>query len=164
MRYLAAAVVILLAAMALAGCGGGGASQADVQKARQEGAAAERAKQAAKAERQKQAQLEQRIKKLEANLAAKAKAAQKKKAAAGAASGGSAATSSRTSCGGNLYAGSNTTCPFAQNVESAWYSAGGGSVVVEAFSPVTSRYYTMQCTAGVPTICRGGNNAVVYIR
>lgn len=137
--------------------------QEDVQKARQEGAAAERAKLAAKAERQKQAQLEQRIKKLEATLAAKEKAAQKK-AAAKAASGGATTTSSKTSCGGNLYAGGNTTCPFAQNVERAWYSAGGGSVVVEAYSPVTGRYYTMQCTAGIPTTCRGGNNAIVYIR
>jgi hypothetical protein len=32
------------------------------------------------------------------------------------------------------------------------------------YSPVTGRSYTMTCVAGIPSVCRGGNNAVVYIR
>jgi hypothetical protein len=157
---LAAGILVLFVGGMLAGCGGG-ASSDELAQARQEGAAAEREKQAQQAERQKQAQLEARIKKLEKKLA--------KSKTVGKPAGKTATTRPRTSptttsCGGSLSVGSNTTCPFAENVRSAWYSAGGGSVVVSAYSPVTGRYYTMTCVAGVPTICRGGNNAVVYIR
>jgi hypothetical protein len=155
--------MVLFAALTLAGCGGGGASSDELAQARQEGAAAEREKQALNTQRQKQAQLEARIKKLEKQLAQAQKAQQKKTTATGASSRSGGAPS-RASCGGNLSVGSNTTCPFAENVRNAWYSAGGGTVTIQAWSPVTNRYYTMYCTAGVPTVCRGGNNAVVYIR
>ena len=155
--------MVLLAAATLAGCGGG-ASDEELAQARQEGAAAEREKQDLSAQRQKQAQLEARIKKLEKQLAQAQKAQQKKTKTNSATTPRSSRSSARASCGGNLSVGSNTTCPFAENVRSAWYAAGGGTVTVEAFSPVTHRYYTMYCTAGVPTVCRGGNNAVVYIR
>lgn len=156
-------VVALLVAMTLTGCGGGGATEAELSQARQEGAATEREKQALTAQRQKQAQLEARIKKLEKQLA-QAQKAQKKTTTKPATTTRSGGASSRTSCGGNLSVGSNTTCPFAENVRNAWYAAGGGTVTVDAYSPVTNRYYTMFCSAGIPTVCRGGNNAVVYIR
>jgi hypothetical protein len=154
----------LLAVAMLAGCGSSGSASADeLAQARQEGAAAEREKQAISSQRQKQARLEARIKRLEKQLA-KAQKTQQKKTTAAANPATRSSGSSRASCGDNLSVGSNTTCPFAQSVYSAWYSAGGGTVTVEAYSPVTHRYYTMYCTAGVPTVCRGGNNAVVYIR
>lgn len=148
----------------LAGCGSSGASADELAQAREEGAAAEREKQALTNQRQKQAQLEARIKKLEKQLAQAQKAQQKKATTKPATTPRTSGSSLRVSCGGNLSVGSNTTCPFAQNVQSAWYAAGGGTVTVEAYSPVTNRYYTMFCSAGVPTVCRGGNNAVVYIR
>lgn len=38
----------------------------------------------------------------------------------------------------------DTSCPFADNVSYAWYTQPGS--VVTAYSPVTGKYYTMQCT------------------
>jgi hypothetical protein len=69
------------------------------------------------------------------------------------------------SCGATLFAGRDTSCPFAQNVEQA-YSSGLGTVVngvtaVTAVSPATGQTYQMQCTQGSPDICRGGTNALV---
>ena len=69
--------------------------------------------------------------------------------------------SGQTACGGGLSVGPNTTCAFAQNVESAYRNSGPGAVSV--FSPVTNRTYDMTCTnqsSGV--VCTGGNNASVY--
>ena len=67
------------------------------------------------------------------------------------------------SCGGGLFAGPNTSCPFAENVQNAYYQAGGsGTLAVQAYSPVTNLNYTMYCTpAGTGTTCSGGNNASV---
>lgn len=65
-------------------------------------------------------------------------------------------------CGGTLFAGPGTTCPFANNVEQAYSSlntSGSGAVTVS--SPVTGQSYQMQCTGGSPVVCRGGTNAVV---
>jgi hypothetical protein len=89
------------------------------------------------------------------NAAAAAKAAAAKAAAA---------QSQTTLCDGNVSAGGNTTCAFAVNVESTYYRNGGGYATFDVYSPVTGLYYTMTCAPGVPTVCRGGNNAVVYIR
>lgn len=92
--------------------------------------------------------------------AAAAKSAAKKAAAAKAAK----AQARMTSCGGNLSAGPGTTCAFAFNVESGYYDNGGGNSRFDVYSPVTGLYYTMTCIPGVPTVCRGGTYAVVYIR
>lgn len=58
-----------------------------------------------------------------------------------------------------------TSCEFAGSVWSEYLAAGGGGnpVVVDAFSPVTGRTYTMSCSGGAVVTCSGGNNAVVYI-
>jgi hypothetical protein len=67
-----------------------------------------------------------------------------------------------SSCGEELSVGPATTCPFAANVKSAYFSEiGSGSGSVEAYSPVTGKYYSMYCTAS-PHQCTGGNNASVY--
>jgi actin-like ATPase involved in cell morphogenesis len=69
------------------------------------------------------------------------------------------------SCGGNLFVGPNTSCPFAQNVQQAYSQSGGGNTNVTAFSPATGQTYTMSCTAGsgsTATVCTGGDNASVY--
>jgi hypothetical protein len=68
-----------------------------------------------------------------------------------------------TSCGGGLSVGANTTCSFAENVESDYFSEiGAGSGNVVSYSPVTDKLYNMYCTAGEPHVCTGGNNASVY--
>jgi serine/threonine kinase PknH len=74
-----------------------------------------------------------------------------------------------SNCGGDAASGgigvnSVTSCPFAENVESAWYSSGDiGSGTVAAYSPVTGQTYTMYCTPSGTgyEVCTGGNNAYV---
>jgi hypothetical protein len=66
-----------------------------------------------------------------------------------------------TTCGGGLSVGPNTTCPFAEAVQSAYESYGPG--IVTAYSPITHRTYSMTCSAGSPVLCTGGDNASVYI-
>jgi Glucodextranase, domain B len=63
-------------------------------------------------------------------------------------------------CGGDLSAGPNTSCGFAENVRAAYRSSGAS--VVSAFSPATGRTYTMYCTTSSPHVCTGGNDAAVY--
>jgi Glucodextranase, domain B len=65
-------------------------------------------------------------------------------------------------CGGDLSAGPNTSCGFAENVRAAYRSSGVS--VVTAFSPATGRTYTMYCTTSSPHVCTGGNDAAVYFR
>ena len=66
------------------------------------------------------------------------------------------------SCGGVVFAGPGTSCPFAQNVAQAYSNSGvSGNGTVTAVSPVTGETYTMQCTAGSPVVCQGGTNAIV---
>jgi PBP1b-binding outer membrane lipoprotein LpoB len=148
----------------LSGCSQG-ASQAQVAQAQQSAAQAQ-------AQKDTQAALSAQVKELKAQAAqaaaaktAAAQAAAVKAAAAQAAAAQAApAKAQTTSCNGNVSAAANTTCAFALNVESAYYSSGGGYSTVSVYSPVTGLYYAMTCTPGVPTVCRGGNNAVVYIR
>ncbi len=64
------------------------------------------------------------------------------------------------SCGDGISVGPNTTCQFARNV-AATYNDSPASVI-EVYSPVTDRMYTMSCTSGSPHVCTGGNNASVY--
>jgi hypothetical protein len=62
---------------------------------------------------------------------------------------------------GGISVNADTSCPFAENVESAWESSGGASVT--AYSPVTGLAYTMSCTASGTgyEVCTGGDNAYV---
>jgi serine/threonine-protein kinase len=142
-------------------------------QAKQEGARAQRQKDSIKAQQDTQASLAADVKKLKdaATKAANAKTATTNAAAAkivaekAAAARTVRAESQTTQCGGtSLSVGTNTTCAFARNVADAYYGNGGGTTRFDVYSPATGRYYTMNCTSGVPTVCRGGNNAVVYIR
>lgn len=81
----------------------------------------------------------------------------------GAASPPAAPASGSSSCGDGLSVNGNTSCPFAQNVRDE-YRASDGASTISAFSPATGRVISMSCRGGVPTVCSGGNNAVVYIR
>ena len=80
-----------------------------------------------------------------------------------------------TDCGGEVWANSNASCPFAQNVREQYKLAnpkggasGADSWVIDAWSPVTNQNYTMTCErsgGGTPqdsVICRGGNDAAVW--
>lgn len=65
-------------------------------------------------------------------------------------------------CGGVVFVGPDTSCPFARNVANAYAdSVRSGNGTVTASSPVTGDSYQMQCTGGSPVVCRGGTNAVV---
>src|SRR5207248_11670920 len=65
-------------------------------------------------------------------------------------------------CGGGLFAGPNTSCEFAQNVQDAYNQAPGLNATVRVSSPVTGQTYTMDCSpAGSGVTCSGGNNASV---
>jgi serine/threonine kinase PknH len=63
-----------------------------------------------------------------------------------------------TNCGGDVFAGPDTSCPFALNVAEDYTGLGADY----AYSPVTGLNYTMTCTEGVSTVvCTGGDNAYV---
>ncbi len=67
-----------------------------------------------------------------------------------------------SSCGGDLSVGPDTTCVFAEAVQSA-YDASDGSGTVEAYSPVTKKDYEMTCvTSTTQVVCTGGIGASVY--
>jgi hypothetical protein len=70
--------------------------------------------------------------------------------------------SDQTSCGGDLSVGPDTTCEFAESVQSAYRSSGGSSTV-EAYSDVTHKTYEMTCVTSTATVkCTGGIGASVY--
>jgi len=78
--------------------------------------------------------------------------------------GGSAPAtpSGGSSCGDNVYAGPNTSCPFALNTRRAYDEAPGVTATVEVYSPVTGGSYSMSCApAGSGVTCSGANNASV---
>lgn len=66
-----------------------------------------------------------------------------------------------TDCGGDVYAGADTSCPFALNVEADYTGAGADY----AYSPATGLSYTMNCDGGAGALdtvtCTGGDNALV---
>jgi hypothetical protein len=69
------------------------------------------------------------------------------------------------SCGGDVYVNSVTTCPFAENVRTAYNQSGRGDATVEGSSAATGKYYLMTCSDDAALhVCYGGNNARVYFR
>ncbi len=150
-------LLILSLGMLTLGLSACGSSDEDLEKAREQGAEEYKQKRDAAEQKRKQRELEKKIEKLE-------KERDKKKSSNSGSGSNSGGYSSGTSCGGGLSVGPNTTCSFAENVRSEWYSAGSGDVTIDVYSPVTGSTYTMRCSAGVTTVCRGGNNATVYIR
>lgn len=83
-------------------------------------------------------------------------------AAAPAAPSAPAALPGGSDCGDGVYAGPNTSCPFAFNVRDAYNEAPGASATVRVYSPVTDQTYTMSCSpAGNGVTCSGGNGASV---
>jgi hypothetical protein len=63
--------------------------------------------------------------------------------------------------GEEVYAGPDTSCPFALNVEQAWSQSGATSTFY-AYSPVTGSSYLMTSSvSGGLVSVTGGNNALV---
>jgi hypothetical protein len=65
-----------------------------------------------------------------------------------------------TSCGAGVVVNSVTSCPFGVNTRDTYY-ANRQPAVVDVYSTVTDKTYTMSCTSGSPHVCTGGNNARV---
>ena len=157
-RAIAAAAILVLPG-ALIACGSDDASQQQLEQARKQGAEQQKLK-------DKQAEVEKQLKTLEKQRESSSKGSSSggSGGSSGSSSSGGSVPSGAASCGGGVSAGANTSCAFALNVASAYFQADGGDPTVSVYSPVTQRTYTMSCTGGAPTVCRGGNNAVVYIR
>lgn len=149
LQIFASAAAFAILVLSLAACGGdSGASQEELDRARKEGVA--KARQQAKIE-----DIEKQLKSLKRNGNSSPGSPPSESS--------STASSESASCGGSLSVGPNTTCGFAANVESDYFSQiGSGSGSVYSYSPTTGRYYTMYCTAGTPHICTGGHEASVY--
>lgn len=172
-RYMRGAGAGLLVALAMAGvtgCGGSDGNnereQADAIRearadARREARAEAKADKAEADSKALQKQIDE-LKKGSGNSSSRKSAGSSGGSSSG---GGSAApaSSGSTSCGGGLSVNSVTTCPFAENVRGE-YGSNPGASEINAFSPATGKLITMRCSSGVTTICRGGNNAIVYIR
>lgn len=159
----------LVAALVLTGCIG--ATQEELDKAREAGAS-EAASQAAEQQRTQELQDEvERLKqeaqqnKAEARQAERrAIRAERQAAKNGGTNGGSTSGSTTaTACGDGVYAGANTSCAFAMNVVGE-YGSNPGASTIRAYSPVTGQFYTLSCgtAANGGHVCTGGNNAAVY--
>ena len=62
-------------------------------------------------------------------------------------------------CDGEIQVAPNTTCPFAENVFTAYAK---GAMAFEAHSPVTGRSYQITCLSDAATVyCAGGDDAFV---
>jgi hypothetical protein len=145
---------LVLSGLAWSGCGSSGASQEELQAARQAGAKKAR-------EQQKIQQIQKELKALRKHGGSAQAAAPGSSVSPAPESSGS--TSGSGNCGGSLSANEYTTCGFAENVENAYFEEiGSGSGTVSAYSPTKEQWYSMYCTAGSPHECTGGNNAAVY--
>ena len=61
----------------------------------------------------------------------------------------------------DLWVNSKTSCPFAENTQSAYAEADGGHHV-QVYSPVTGQTYSMTCSGTALVTCKGGTDARVY--
>jgi hypothetical protein len=116
-----------------------------------------------KAEKEKERRLQQAIEELK-----RERAQEKRRPPAAATPPSSTPTpetsssSERSSCGGELEVGPDTTCGFAENVRAEYeYELGSGSGEVTAYSEANNQYYSMYCTAA-PHECTGAISARVY--
>jgi hypothetical protein len=154
-RLCVAGLALACPASGFAACGGDDAAdelsrQQELREERRQGAQEERL-------RQLERQLREEKRKRQKNNGATSKEEQRT-------STEPSAAPSTSSCGDGLSVGPNTSCEFARSVRDAYFGNGGGSVTFEAYSPVTQEFYTMDCRAGAPTTCTGGNDAAVFIR
>lgn len=149
LRIFTVVIALWGTSLLLSACGDSGASQEELDRARQEGVS--------------KARQQEKIKNIEKELKSLKKEGGSSGSAPSGGSSGSSSSSGGGSCGGNLSVGPSTTCGFAANVKADYYSEiGSGSGTIYSYSPTTGRSYSMYCTAGTPHVCTGGNNASVY--
>lgn len=149
--FVAPVVLVALAA----GCGGDGASQEELDRAKAEGA--KEAKEQAKVDR-----LQRQVRQLQRQ--------RNRNARSGAGRGDlipdgpTPISGPARTCTGGVGAGSATSCEFAMNVAGE-YGSNPGAATIGAYSPVTGQHYTMSCVAmsGWSAVCTGGDDAIVYI-
>lgn len=149
-------VSVTLGLGVLLGACGGGASDGELERARQEGA--QQARELAQIK-----ELEEKVKELEEEGGNDSTAGGSGTDASG--SGGTDAGSGPvTTCENGIQVGANTSCAFAYNVASE-YGSNPGATTIVAYSPTTKKTYTMTCApwSGGGTVCRGGNNAAVFV-
>ncbi|HYO86167.1 MAG TPA: hypothetical protein VES01_06895 [Dermatophilaceae bacterium] len=145
-------------------------SPQDLEAARQAGAAEASRSTAEEKAKADKARLEKDVEALKKQAAAAAaKPAQSSPSGGGTSrtsgsSGSNSGTVGSRNCGGTVTANSATSCSFALTVASDWQANGGGNAAFWSYSTVTNKPYWMRCSAGVVTVCRGGNGAAVYIR
>lgn len=153
-KPIALVATLIAIAFALSACGNSGASKEELQEARLQGAT--KAHQQAKI-----AQIQRELKALRHGGGGASGAPPPPSSPSPAPE--STGTSTSGNCGGGLSANQYTTCGFAENVETDYYSEiGSGSGTVISYSPTTGETYSMYCTAGTPHECTGGNNAAVF--
>lgn len=64
-------------------------------------------------------------------------------------------------CGGVVFVGPDTSCPFAANVHEAYKSARSTSALT-VLSPTTGITYTVRCASRSPHVCTTDSGATVY--
>ena len=67
----------------------------------------------------------------------------------------------QSSAGASVYAGPGTSCGFALNTAEGYHANGPGPSF-SVTSPATGMTYLMSCSGSA--VCRGGNDALVYMR
>jgi hypothetical protein len=155
---VASVIVVLIASVAVSACGGGGASQEEIARAEKHG-------RQYRAEKEKERRLEREIDELKKERQREKKQEQKQRrtpTTPSATAQVAAPESERTSCGGSLEVGPDTTCGFAENVRAEYeYEIGTGPGTVLAYSEANDELYEMNCTAA-PHECTGAISASVY--
>ena len=74
-----------------------------------------------------------------------------------------AALTTSRDCGAGLYAGPDTSCEFALNVQQAYYKNPLPGAILQVYSPVTGDTYPMKCTPrGTGATCSGGVGATAW--
>lgn len=149
----------LVAGSLVAGCGDdSGATQEQLDRAREEGAREARDQAQVKQLQRQVARLRRRQRRSERSSARNQPRAQ--------APGTTPAPSMSPAktCAGGVGASSATSCDFAFNVAGE-YGSNPGATSIRAYSPVTGQFYTMSCTAmsGWSAVCTGGAGAAVFI-
>jgi hypothetical protein len=149
-RVSVLAVAGIVLSLGLLACGGSGASKEELAEAAKRGAHH-------KAEQERLRKLEKELKEVHKGGTGNPDTPNPAPAPAPAPT-----QSSRSSCGGSLSVGPDTTCEFAENVRSEYeYEIGSGSGSITAYSPANNEVYEMFCTAS-PHECSGAIDATVY--
>lgn len=133
------------------GCGDKQFTQADLDRARQEGRQQERQKSTEK----ETGRLQRELEKLKNG--GKKSGSTKTVTVPSAAAPQATPAPSSGECGAGLSVNGVTSCAFAREVRNAY--TGTGSYDIS--SPTTGKTYSMFCSGANPTTCTGGNNARV---